>query len=202
MSKSISRWPARQLSRGIACLLFAGVAAADEGRVVARSFIPSSMRREGEVRVVAGASSPSVQVLLYTRSLGRALREMQASEARNWPEGAGWHLHSSSYLATLDEFRAHLREGDGEAGESRPYNLMIEFTGDMNDAAVAMYEVTYSGGPDEVEIIERTLFRRLELDWHYVASNRFLIVQQSFNLTGDETAALLYRATPGNLTKD
>ena len=118
-------------------------------KVVARRFIPSDRQRQGELRLMIDGADRRVQVLPYTTSLGRALREMRKSERLNWPSGKAWQSHSLKYLKSLDEFRAHLRaEKDSETSKGPVrYDVMIELISGEGDSMIRLAEVEYNGTP-------------------------------------------------------
>lgn len=146
----------------------------------ARGYIPSDARREGEVRLWVQPESERMDVLLYTRSMGRAFRSIEQEEQSRYPEGHELHTASAQYLKSLREFRDFLREQQ-DAAEGRPpiqARLCFEWFPDFG--SVRMESVDYTVQEGEYHVQAARTYRELILPSEYLLDHIRWMTQEQF----------------------
>ena len=94
--------PARLTSKSVGALVLlftlAGeIVPADAAPYVLRAFLPNSILRQGEVRVVETPESVTIQTILYTRLPGRVIETICGKEGKSWPPGSACHPDAQAY---------------------------------------------------------------------------------------------------------
>lgn len=142
-----------------------------------RAFIPNSLVRQGEVRVVETSESVVVQTLLYTRFPDRVLSTICAKEEKSWPPGSACHEDAKEYCRVLKSLPRESRD----AGRAGAFRWMIEFIADTGGARVEISEITTMGPRDGLRLERIRTLPVLAVSEPYVRSNMVLILSDRFD---------------------
>jgi hypothetical protein len=139
-----------------------------------------------------------VQTVLYSTVLRQVLGKIAEKEDRNWGASKVGGADSRAYVAALREVLPELAESEARKSETdRHRSLVIEFVLAPDEDFVVLGDPTVVQGPDERLTVSsvRTL-RVLDLGRPYVRANMERILEDSFDVTRSEAAAMLREASP------
>ncbi len=151
-------------------------ASGKEGTWLLRAFVPNSVLRQGEVRVVETPESVVVQTLLYTRFPDRVLSSICAKEEKNWPVGSACREDAMAYCRALKDLPREWRD----SRRADAFRWMIEFIADARGARVEISEVTTSGPREELLPARARALPPLAVSEPYVLANMGLILSDIF----------------------
>jgi hypothetical protein len=149
-------------------------------RVVTRTLVPDTTRRQGEVRLVTRGDATVVQTLLATRVLRRVVAEIRKKEERNWPAGSDGHDDMVRYVDALAAAADEIEAAAGD--EDRRRHLLIEFVAGADRGGIVIGE--FQG--DEMDGALRPTGARpiatLPVRRDYLLRNMRLILADAFHL--------------------
>lgn len=163
-------------------------------RVVARTVVPDTTPKVGEVRLVTRGQATVVQTLLATRVLGRVVAEIRKKEERNWPRDAEGYGDMRRYLDALEAAAADVRTRRDAAGTRRDGDrrsrLLIEFVASDTASGVLFAEFDAADGDGAIEPTSRRPIAALALGRAYVFPNMRLILADAFGTPEAEVGRL------------
>jgi len=169
--------------------------------VVKRVAVPSSERRQGEVRIVRRGATVVVQTVIHSKVMRRVAGEIAQKEALSWPDGAKSADDRARYVETLRQVVDAIRaEGnDASAGETDRFrDLRIDFLvqGGRGLVVISGAEVVDEGETLRLVAVREPV-ERLEPSLDYVQRNMKLIVADSFATSSlEEAERMLTDAAP------
>jgi hypothetical protein len=163
-------------------------------RVVARTVVPDTAPKVGEVRLVTRGQATVVQTLLATKVLGRVVAEIRKKEERNWPHDAEGYRDMRRYLGALEAAAADVRARRDAAGAhgdgDRRLRLLIEFVASDAASGVLFAEFDAADVDGAIEPTSRRPIAALALGRAYVFPNMRLILADAFGTPESEVGRL------------
>ena len=169
-------------------LLLAAAGGAGGGAAPAplRAFIPNSLLRQGEVRVVETPAAVTLQTILYTRFPGRVIETICGKEEKSWPPGSACREDSQAYCRALRAVPRLIEEG----GRGGAYRWMIEFSAGPAAARVEFSEIAASGPREDLSIERARSLPAPAVSEAYIRKNMALILLDMFGAAADHEPAI------------
>lgn len=181
---------------GLLSSVLAGAACADDpaglppqlldsgaDRVVARTDVPSTTRKVGEVRLVTRGGATVVQTLLATRLLGRVVAEIRKKEEAGWTANQPGYVDMLRYLNALEGAEKTLRaKREAAPGGDRRMRLAIELVASDDAAGVVFAEFDGDEADGQLRPTARRPLTVLPLERVYVLRNMRLILADAFHV--------------------
>jgi len=175
--------PARVAGANVPAALPPALLDAAGDRVAARTDVPSTARKVGEVRLVTRDGATVVQTLLATRLLGRVVAEIRKKEEAGWPSDEPGYVDMLRYLNALEGAEKTLRAQREESpGGDRRLRLAIEFVASDDAAGVVFAEFDGDEVDGELRPTARRPLMMLSLERVYVLGNMRLILADAFHV--------------------
>jgi hypothetical protein len=163
-------------------------------QVHARTVVPDTTRKVGEVRLITRGEATVVQTLLATKALSRVVAEIRKKEERNWPPDAAGHGDMRRYLDALEAAAADVRarrDSAGPAGRGdRRLRLLIEFVASESASGVLFAEFDATAVDGAMQPRSRRPITTLALGRAYVFPNMRLILADAFRTPESEVGRL------------
>ena len=163
---------------------------ASRDQVVARTDVPDTMRKVGEVRLVRRSEATIVQTLISTKVLPRVVGEIHKKEAANWPPDTPGREDMERYVLALGRVADGLATARDAGDGDRKLRLMIEFVATPDVAGLVLGSFDAKDVDGKIEPTTRRPMETMVLKKTYGFRNMRLILADAFHVPEGEVGRL------------
>lgn len=149
--------------------------------------VPSSLLKQGEVRLIKDGDLLIVQSLLYSKYMGRIQKKIIQNESENWTRDSAGFQDMNNFCSLLKDAVVHAENAFAQKPKhsrlKRP-SLLIEFVRGPDHSSIRFCEVELdidSLQSSTWRVIDKHVFQEMTPAWkEYVPRNQELILQDAF----------------------
>lgn len=174
----------------------ASLSDASADTVRAKTVVPDSGPKVGEVRLLSRGDGVVVQTLLSTKLLSRVIAEIGKKEEHSWPPDGDAAAQAGGaaareYLAALHSAQERLEKAQPDnAAIDRRRRVLIEFAADADSAIVLVGTFDATGEVGNLVPGSREIFSTLALPRPYILREIRLILADSFKIDENDVDRL------------